>query len=215
MSWVTMYNFIFHFSFVHYNNFNLTGKVYKSTKDSYVPFPQRPHSRVAPDPIMSLTAEDPTQIAHGTKLSCLSSALQSGMIGSSDLHNLNIFEDYRLIICRMSLNSGLSDVSSCWIQVMTIWPECHGSDVVISLDSVRWTWFVFVQFPVMLTLIAWVRWWLPGLFTVKLFFLSIINKYFQGRCFETMRYHVLHQILPPTLEWFMFLAWVHYNCDNY
>ena len=62
---------------VHYNNFNLTGKVCRSTRDSHMPFLHPPLLNVAADPVMSLTTEDPTQTVHGIELPCHSSTLLS------------------------------------------------------------------------------------------------------------------------------------------
>ena len=268
---------------VHYNNFNLIGKVCRSTGDSHMPFLHPPHSNVAADPIMSLTTEDPTQTVHGTKLPCCSNALLSEWLVPqiSDLPNLNTFEDYRLVICKVKVVQSCPSLATPWtIQSMEFSrPECWNgwpfpspgylpnpgieprslhcrqilcqlshrgshicrmslnlglSDNFLMLNSsyeflvrMSWKWCCdpigsyLVDVICICPISSDVDFdHLNKMVAASFVHCNVIfplNKWYtlQVRYFEAMKFPVLHQILPPSLYWFVFLARVDYNHDNY
>ena len=78
---------------------------------------------------------------------------------------------------RMSLNLGLPDVCSWldsgYIPLAGLWQKWH-----CTLHSVRWSSISVCPITDEFALITWLKWYVLGFSTVKLFF--VINKYFGG-----------------------------------
>lgn len=170
--------FSFPFSFVHCNHFNLIEKLSKSTKNSHMLFTQRPHWSFATDPIMSHNKRSNPRLlaAHSCRVPsvpCDLELIQSEELvpqSFSDLMTLIFVKIIGLLIYKISLHLGLSDVSSHWLQVMNFCLEYHRSDVVTFLDPVRWPMISICLNLVMLTLITWERWSISSLHCKVIFF---------------------------------------------
>lgn len=167
-----------------------------STKKSTF-FTQTPHLKLANAPSYVLYNKESNPRTH-VALSWVSS-LFILRTDPQSFHDLDSFEDYTPVICRLCL-------SLCFFLM-----PFHDLFYCTSSRSMC----LFVLLPVVLTLISWLRLWcLPLSLYCKVIFSLVIDKYFVGRYFEIMKSHSLLHIHPLLLASVDFLARVNYYYDN-